>query len=39
MRAAEGMKIVLMPLGSTAGEGPRDVASPPERIKRFEPVS
>jgi hypothetical protein len=39
MRAAEGMKTVLMPLGPTAGEDPRDVASRPERIKRFEPVS
>jgi hypothetical protein len=38
-RAAEGTKTVLMPLGPTAGEDPRVMASPPERIKRFEPVS
>ena len=38
-RAAEGTKIVLMPLGPTAGEDLRVVASSPERIKRFELVS
>jgi hypothetical protein len=38
-RAAEGTKTVLVPLGTTAGEDPRVVASLPERIKRFEPVS
>ena len=31
-------KTVLMPLSPTAGEGLRVVASPPDRIKRFEPV-
>jgi hypothetical protein len=38
-RAAEGTKKLLMPLGATAGEDLRVVASPTERIKRFEPAS
>jgi hypothetical protein len=33
-RAAEGTKKLLMPLGATAGEDLRVVASPTERIKR-----
>jgi hypothetical protein len=38
-RAAEGTKTVLMPLGPTAGEDLGVVASPPQRIKRFELLS
>jgi hypothetical protein len=38
-REAEGTKTVPMPLGPNASEDLRVMASPPERIKRFELVS